>query len=408
MYAKRFFLISTAAALFAACAGADKSCTMGSYGYDKQFFAEREIPTIELVSAGGEAKVMVMPTYQGRVMTSTAGGDAGDSFGWINYKLIRSGEIDPQFNPVGGEERFWLGPEGGANSWYFKAGDEQVYANWKVPAVIDTDAYEVVEQTPQRVTFTKEFSLTNASGRTFDMGVRRTVELLDRAKAAEVLGIELPEAAAFVAYGSNNTITNRGTEAWRRETGLPSIWMLGLFNPTPTTTVFIPYDRECEGRIVNDEYFGKIPADRLILDDGMLYFRIDGKYRSKLGLPAGSARDIVGSYDSSRQMLTVLKYVKPAGDADYVNSQWGEQEDAFSGDVINAYNDGPIETGTVMGPFYEIETSSPGAALVPGESLSHVQYTMHFQADPATLDGMVRALFGVGIERIVSKFGNRQ
>ena len=266
----------------------------------------------------------------------------------------------------------------------------------------------MVEQTPRQVTFAKEFSLTNASGRTFDMGVRRTVELLDRSKAAEVLGIELPAAAAFVAYGSNNTITNRGNEPWRRETGLPSIWMLGLFNPTPTTTVFIPYDKECTGRIVNDEYFGKIPADRLVLDDGMLYFRIDGKYRSKLGLPAGSARDLVGSYDSAGQVLTLLKYVKPAGDADYVNSQWGAQEDAFSGDVINSYNDGPTETGTVMGPFYEIETSSPGAALAPGESLSHVQYTMHFQADPATLDGMVRALFGVGLEQIVSRFGNQQ
>lgn len=408
MNAKRFFLIPTAAALMAACAGADKSCTMGSYGYDKLFFAEQEIPTIELVSACGKSKVMVMPTYQGRVMTSTASGDAGDSFGWINYQFIRSGRVDPQFNPVGGEERFWLGPEGGVNSWFFKQGDEQIYTNWKVPAPIDTDAYDVVARTPQQVTLAKEFSLTNAQGRTFDIGVRRTVELLDRAKAARVLGIELPAAVDFVAYGSDNTITNRGREAWQRETGLPSIWLLGHFNPTPTTTVFIPYDREYCGRIVNDEYFGKIPADRLILDDGMLYFRIDGKLRTKLGLPAGSARDIVGSYDSSRQMLTVLKYVKPAGDVDYVNSQWGEQEDAFSGDVINAYNDGPTETGTVMGPFYEIETSSPGAALAPGESLSHVQYTMHFQADPATLDGMVRALFGVSLERIVAKFGNQQ
>ena len=27
---------------------------------------------------------------------------------------------------------------------------------------------------------------------------------------------------------------------------------------------------------------------------------------------------------------------------------------------------GPVEDGSIMGPFYEIETSSPGAELAPG------------------------------------------
>ena len=57
------------------------------------------------------------------------------------------------------------------------------------------------------------------------------------------------------------------------------------------------------------------------------------------------------------------KYVAPAEDALYVNSQWGDQDDPFDGDVINSYNDGPTEDGTIMGPFYEIEASSPAAAL---------------------------------------------
>jgi hypothetical protein len=43
----------------------------------------------------------------------------------------------------GGKERFWIGPEGGPFSWYFKPGVEQVYANWDVPAFIDSDAFEV-------------------------------------------------------------------------------------------------------------------------------------------------------------------------------------------------------------------------------------------------------------------------
>ena len=75
-----------------------------------------------------------MPAYQGRVMTSTAGGDDGMSFGWINHSFIESGKQDPQINVYGGEERFWLGPEGGPYSIYFKAGAEQVFENWMVPA----------------------------------------------------------------------------------------------------------------------------------------------------------------------------------------------------------------------------------------------------------------------------------
>lgn len=40
---------------------------------------------------------------------------------WINYSFIKKRQIDLQFNPVGGEERFWLGPEGGVFSFIFQA-----------------------------------------------------------------------------------------------------------------------------------------------------------------------------------------------------------------------------------------------------------------------------------------------
>lgn len=52
---------------------------------------------------------MVIPAWQGRVMTTSASGDEGDSYGWINYRFINEGKVSSQFNPVGGEERFWLG-----------------------------------------------------------------------------------------------------------------------------------------------------------------------------------------------------------------------------------------------------------------------------------------------------------
>ncbi len=377
---------------------------MGTYGYDKDFFATRGINTVELKSADGMSRVLMVPAWQGRVMTSTNAGRSGPSYGWINHDFIASGEYNPQFNSYGGEERFWIGPEGGPNSWFFKKGEEQIYANWKVPSIIDTDPFTVESVSDTAVTYVAQASLENASGRRFDIGFRRVVSLVGHAEAESLLGVALGEGVRALVYKTENSLTNEGTAVWSRERGMPSVWLLGCFNPTPTTTVFIPYNRSFGGRIVKDDYFGSMPPERLVVNDGMVYFKIDGAYRAKIGLPAGSARDVCGSYDPVSKVLTILKYSVPEGPCDYVNSQWGEQEDAFGGDVINSYNDGPTETGVVMGPFFEIETSSPGAALSPGQTLTHTQYTLHLEGDPAELDPIVRSVFGVSLRTIVSQF----
>ena len=342
------------AMLVAGCTSSEKKYDMGSYGYDAAFLQAHGIEFLELQSPDGEAKVMVVPSLQGRVMTSTAGGDGGNSYGWINYRFLEAGEWNTQFNPVGGEERFWIGPEGGAFSYYFKPGAEQVYENWVVPPVIDTDSYHIEEPTTDRLRFSKSVVLGNARGCPFSMDIGRTVSRLDANAVDSLLGMKLPSGLAVVAYESENVLTNRGEASWTKQTGLPSIWLLGMFNPTPTTTVFIPYEKQAEGPVVNDTYFGKVPSDRLVVADGMVRFRIDGKYRSKIGVPGPRAMDMCGSYDTERKVLTLLKFSRPEGPADYANGQWGDQEDAFTGDVINAYNDGPIEDSSIMGPFYEI------------------------------------------------------
>lgn len=370
-----------------------------TYGSDRQFFENQNIKTIELCSPDGAARVLLVPAWQGRVMTSTTGGENGRSYGWINHKFIASGEVNPQFNSFGGEERFWIGPEGGPFSWYFKPGDEQVYANWLVPKIIDTEAFELCSASADSAVLEKHACLQNASGNEFKMGLKRVVRLED---AACVLGLEggMPEGVSALAYSTSNSICNEGDAAWDKRSGMPSVWLLGCFTPTPTTTVFIPYNPDYQGRIVKDDYFGELPQDRISVRDGFVFFKIDGQFRSKIGLPAGSAMGLVGSYDSAGKVLNILKYSSPEGDCDYVNSQWGAQENNFGGDVVNSYNDGPTETGTIMGPFYEIETSSPAAALAPGQTLTHVQYTIHIEGSEQDLDTITKAVFGIGIKKI--------
>src|SRR5437867_3993497 len=72
-------------------------------------FLRQHTSVVLLHDSSGEAQVVVAPEYQGRVMTSTAGG--GDSFGWMGRAAISSRARQAHINVFGGEDRFWLGPE---------------------------------------------------------------------------------------------------------------------------------------------------------------------------------------------------------------------------------------------------------------------------------------------------------
>ena len=379
----------------------------GTYGYDLAFFADRQIKTIELKDEHSKACLLLVPDYQGRVMTSSANSNDGISFGWINYKLIESGKISSQFNPFGGEERLWFGPEGGPFSIYFPKGKEQVYANWKVPQEIDTKPFDVVAQTPVSVSFRKAFVVNNASGTKMEIGVDRTIKLLSHAEAEVALQIQIDTSLNYVAYESENILTNLGKTAWTEKNGFLSIWVLSMFNPSEKGVVFIPFKKGNEtnlGKIVTDDYFGKVPSDRLIVKDGVLFFKTDGKYRSKIGLSPQRALPYCGSYDPIKHVLTLLWYSQPAEKSKYVNSKWGKQVNTLSGDVVNSYNDGPVDDGSIMGPFYEIESSSPAAMLLPGGKITHKQRIFHIYGDEARLSLITEKLFNVPVSAIKQAF----
>ncbi|MEE2609726.1 MAG: DUF6786 family protein, partial [Acidobacteriota bacterium] len=57
-----------------------------------------------------------------------------------------------------------------------------------------------------------------------------------------------------------------------------------------------------------------------------------------------------------------------------------------------------------LGPFYELETSSPAATLTPGQSLTHKHQTYHFEGTKVSLDPIVQEAFGVSLDTIVTAF----
>jgi hypothetical protein len=380
-----------------------KTYPEGTFGYDVQFFKKLNIDIIELNDTGSNSRVLIVPGYQGRVMTSSSDGYEGQGFGWIKYDLIESGKLNPQFNPYGGEERLWLGPEGGKFSVYFKKGDKQDFSNWKVPDEIDSKPFDIVSRDVSTVKLKKDFNLVNYSGTPMKIGIERTVKILSRAEVEEILGFNAQSDLRFVAFQSENVLINKGEQGWNKESGLLSIWMLSMFRPSENGVVIIPFkqgnDKEL-GKKVNDDYFGKIPEDRLIVKDNVLFFKVDGKFRSKIGISPSRALPYCGSYDHEKKLLTVLWYSKPEKATDYVNSKWGDQDNPLKGDVVNSYNDGPVKDGSIMGPFYEIESSSPAASLEAGDSISHIQRIFHFSGNIDQLNQISLKLFGLPVSEI--------
>jgi hypothetical protein len=369
----------------------------GTFAYDLAFLKKHKDVVVLTSPDNKAAQALVVADYQGRVMTSTAGGDSGNSYGWINYKLINSGENQPHINAFGGEDRFWLSPEGGQFSVFFPKGQPFDFKNWQTPALIDTDRYEITSTTGYSVTFKKDAKITNYSGTEFSIGIERKITMLDNQSILSFAGSL--DNVKSVGFESVNTITNQGRD-WQPDQGVIGIWILGMFNPSEQTTIIAPFTKRYVSKpLLTDNYFGAIPADRLIVGDSAVFLKADGNFRSKIGLAPLSAKPVAGSYDAGKGILTLIEYdLNPKGD--YLKATWETHQEPYKGDALNAYNDGPLEDGSQLGPFYELESSSSVRALKKGEQLVHTHRTYHFEGDFQTLDLIAQKLLGVSLDTV--------
>jgi len=370
---------------------ADDLAFLGKYGPIKVF----ESPH------GG--RVAVSAKYQARVMTSAVDAE-GKSLGYINRKFIEEGKTGGQFDNYGGEDRFWLGPEGGQFALYFPAGKPLVFANWQTPHAFQEGEWKAKDEGKTSVTYTQSMSLTNYSGAEFKLDVERKVSLLSDDDAKKNLGMAVPSTVKWVGFSTTNTIVNTDTKPWSEAKGLVSVWILGQYQPMGGTRVIAPFEKAAKGDIVNDKYFGKVPAERLTVHEkeGFLVFQCDGQLRSKIGLVPARAKPVIGSYTEDAQLLTIVIYTKPKGATKYVNNNWDlPQKEPYGGDSVNSYNDGPVEPGKpALGGFYELESVSPAVALAPKAKLTHVHQTYHFVGPKDALEGIAKKVLGVALSAL--------
>jgi hypothetical protein len=369
---------------------------------DVTFLSEHGAGVKVLQSTTG-SRIAISGKYQARVMTSAVEAQ-GASLGFINRSFIEAGKTGTAFDNFGGEDRFWLGPEGGQFALYFPAGKPFEFGNWQTPHAFQEGEWQEkaasASASATTVTFARAFSVTNYAKTEFKVDVERKVSLLSGEQAKAALGLDVPAGVKWVGFSTENALTNKGTKAWTEDKGLPSVWILGMFNPAPGTRIIAPFDKSGTGEVVNDRYFGKIAADRLQVnqDKGFVVFKADGQSRGKIGLPPTRAKSVLGSYSSAGQVLTIVRFTKPAGAKRYVNNLWEVSKEPYGGDVANAYNDGPVEPGKPsLGGFYELESSSPAAALAPGAKLVHTHETYHFTGPKEALEAIARHVLGVSL-----------
>src|SRR5688572_11424805 len=180
-----FLRIALAAAALAAA-----GCTSQTFIDDVAFLNRHTDVVVLMPTRTSNARIAVCPRLQGRVMTSTATHTGGLSFGWINRDLIGSGERRKHIHAYGGEDRFWLGPEGGQFSIFFAKGDPQDLAHWQTPAPIDSEPFDIARQDFNRVVLRKKMRLVNASGTPFELEVQREIRALDGDDPGKILGIQ--------------------------------------------------------------------------------------------------------------------------------------------------------------------------------------------------------------------------
>lgn len=374
-----------------------------NFNDDLNFLRKWDSELAILSSDDSLSRIIVSPKYQGKVFTSTNDGPSGPSFGWIHYSAFDK-PVDAHMNGYGGEDRLWLGPEGGPFSLFFAPKSEMVFDNWHTPGAIDTAAWKLISASDKAVQLSKDMELLNYAGTLLTLNIDRKVSMLNNNEVAQTLGVKLPDDVKLVSYSTVNSLKNTGNVAWDRISGAPCMWNLDMFTPSPRTVIVIPYNVDATGKVATTDYFGEIPSDRIKIENGILYFKADGHSRGKLGIPPMRVKPVAGSYAADKGVLTIIQFDIDKNGT-YLNQEWTTKKDPFSGDVMNAYNDGPLKDGTQMGPFYELESVSPAAFLKPNEVLVHKHSVFHFTGDKDGLNVIAEKVLGVGLDKVSQIFG---
>ena len=311
-----------------------------------------------ILGSSDGSQLIITPELSARVLGASFDGENGENLMWVADTLFTEAywAKKPYFWNAGGY-RTWIAPE----DLFFLDEDNE----WFVPSSLDPASYRVIEQNNYSATFETDINLTTNIGKYYVITVKRHISLITESPSDIA---PLPQGVKYVGIGLTHSLTNQSEEVIGVDLPYVCLWNLLQINPSGTTLV--PLVEGSDLRTAYREYFEPL-GDRLTVSNDIISVKIDGEYRSKIGVrPEVSKTGMAflrDNQDNTGVLYVMLFPVDP--DGIYVDKPWGTESDY--GDAIELYND----DGN-MGGFTELECHGPAKKLERGETQSH-KTTLH-------------------------------
>ena len=306
-----------------------------------------------VIGSSDEPQIIITPELSARVLGASFNGENGENLMWVNETILDGSywAKKPYFWNAGGY-RTWIAPE---DLFFLDENNE-----WFVPVSLDPASFRIVDQNSSGATFEADVNLKTNIGKYYKTTIRRRISLLTSPPSV----IEsLPEGVKYMGIDLLHSLTNRSEEVIGEDLPYVCLWNMLQINPSGTTLV--PLTAGSDPGSAYREYFDPL-GDRLVISNNIISVKIDGMYRSKIGVRPEACRSGIAflrdNQDNNGVLFVLLFTVDP--DGIYVDKPWGIQSDY--GDAIELYNDNGD-----MGGFTEIECHGPAKKLGRGETQSH-------------------------------------
>ncbi len=341
---------------------------------------------IEKITLGASdgPQVVIVPSLAGRVMGASIEGDAGENLMWVDSTILDGtyfSQNPPKWNAGG--LRTWLAPE----DLFFLPPDKDA-AKWFVPAELDPAPYTVTAQSATEVAMELTTSLPANVGKNYDVKLTRRITLLP--SFSDPAAGPLPEGVSYMGIKQYHSVENLSDLVIGKDLPLVCLW--SLLQTHPSGTMLIPTAPGTDPAKAYREYFNPLGPDRIAVENGIISVKIDGLYRSKIGVngpAAGKGIAFLRDDGEGRGVLFVQIFsVDPNGV--YVDKPWGKPSDY--GDAIEMYND-----DGKMGGFCELECHGPAKVLAKGEVQDHEMVLHVFKGQITDLRIIGSALLGADL-----------
>ncbi|MBN1291598.1 MAG: hypothetical protein JXB48_07130 [Candidatus Latescibacteria bacterium] len=337
-----------------------------------------------ILGSANSPQLILTPELSGRVLGASIKGANDENLMWVD-KTITDGSFwtkKPYFWNAGGL-RTWIAPED-----LFFVNEKKEADSWFVPEQLDPAPFKVIEKTGTKASFESDIVLPANIGKDYKVTLKRSIELLT--SPPSVLG-SLPAGIEYMGIDKTHSLTNNSDMVIGED--LPYVCLWSLLQVNPSGTMLIPIKAGADPKTSYREYFNPL-GDRLVVQNGIISVKIDGKYRSKIGVRPEAAGKGIAFLRDNRNGTGILfvKLFPVDPNAVYVDKPWGKPSDY--GDAIEMYND----DGN-MGGFTELECHGPAKKLSKGDTQSHSLQLHVFRGSIKELEAIGSKLLGTDLSK---------